>query len=131
MSLDVSVLRLATLAVLLFFGRSTADACQICLPYPTETLADRVLDAERLVLARENPEKPYTLAPTGTLKAGDGDPPDLDLFLDSSTRRRLSRDENTGILCGWYPEEEKWRRLALHDETLAPVVADILARGDD
>lgn len=51
----------------------------------------------------------------------------MDLFLDSSTRRLLSGNENRSILCGWDGETGEWRRLALHDETLAPVVEDILA----
>ena len=72
-------------AILLLFGLGLPSmACQICLPMPTESLADRVLAAEHLVLARENPEKPFTLRTIRTLQEGITAAPPLDLFLDSS-----------------------------------------------
>ena len=112
-----------SLAFLAVFAMQ-ASACQICLPFPTDSLADRILAAEHLVLARENPDQPYTLGITRILEGGD--PPPLELFLDSSSRRWLSFGEDRAILCGWFPEEGGWRSLARHDELLAPVVRDIL-----
>lgn len=114
--------------VLLFVSGLTvsADACQICLPYPTESLADQILSSSPLVLARENPGRPFTLHPTRTLAQGEKSPPGLELFLDSSTRRQLAFNEDLAVLCGWSHERGEWRRLALYDETLAPVVSDIL-----
>lgn len=102
----------------------TVSACQICLPMPTESLADRILAAEHLVLARENPDRPFTLSPVRSLR-GEGQLPGMDLFLDSSTRRLLNRDEHLAVLCSWTPDRE-WRHLGVHDPTLAPVVAAIL-----
>ncbi len=106
-----------------------SHACQICLPFPTESLADKVLAARHLVLARENPEKPYTLRATKTLV---GDPaPALDLFLDSTTKRWLELGADRGVLCAWFSDPGEWRQLARHDEILGPVLRDMLARRED
>ncbi|MEM9018404.1 MAG: hypothetical protein AAGC68_15425, partial [Verrucomicrobiota bacterium] len=105
--------------------RFTSVACQICLPFPKESLADRILEAEHLVLAREDPDKPFTLASIQQL-TGDEEAPSMDLFLDSSTRRLLARKPEQSVLCGWSPSRREWRRLTIYDETIAPVVARIL-----
>jgi hypothetical protein len=104
----------------------SAEACQICLPFPTESLADHILSSSPLVLARENPERPFTLHSTRSLVQGETAPPALELFLDSSARRQLAFNEDISILCGWSDQSGEWRRLALYDQTLAPVVSDIL-----
>lgn len=105
----------------------TLSACQICLPFPTQSLADGALAAEHLALARESPDQPFTLAPVSVLEPANGPLPPMELFLDSAARRQLSLDPSRHILCGWMPEEQEWRRLAFHDEVTAPVIRDILA----
>ena len=45
-----------------------AMACQICLPFPRESAADKLIDAEIVVLAREDPAKPFSLKPGEVLK---------------------------------------------------------------
>jgi hypothetical protein len=105
---------------------SPADACQICLPFPTRSLADHILSSTHLVLARENPDKPFTLHPTRTLVQGETPPPSLELFLDTSARRRLAQNEGLSLLCGWSAESGEWRRLAAYDETLTPVISNII-----
>lgn len=115
-------------AILLLFGLGLPSmACQICLPMPTESLADRVLAAEHLVLARENPEKPFTLRTIRPLQEGITAAPPLDLFLDSSSRRQLSLNEDLSFLCGWSAETGEWQRLVLHDAVTAPVIEAMLA----
>lgn len=108
-----------------------SQACQICLPFPTESLADRILDSQHLVVARENPERPYTLQAIRSLKQGSAEPPPLDLFLDTSSRHQLARNETLSVLCGWKSGEPDWSRLSLHDEVIGPVIADILVRAED
>lgn len=112
------------LLALVFFA--SADACQICLPFPTRSLADHILSSTHLVLARENPDKPFTLHPTRTLVQGETIPPALELFLDTSARRRLAQNEGLSLLCGWSAESGEWRRLAAYDETLKAVISDII-----
>ncbi|MFN0129307.1 MAG: hypothetical protein ACKV19_21785 [Verrucomicrobiales bacterium] len=106
----------------------SAEACQICLPFPNESLADHILSSTQLVLARENPDKPFTLRPTRTLAKNETTPPALELFLDTSARRQLAFNEDLSLLCGWSDESGEWRRLALYDQALAPVVSDILEK---
>lgn len=119
---------LATAAMVLVGLGAELPACQICLPMPTESLADKVLAAEHLVLARENPERPFTLRAIRSLKS-DGDLPPVDLFLDSSSRRRLASNESLAILCGWTPVDE-WQRLTILDPVSKPVITDILANAE-
>jgi hypothetical protein len=106
----------------------SAEACQICQPFPAESLADHILSSDHLALARENPDKPFTLHPTHSLVQGGTKPPALDLFLDSSSRRQLASNEGLSLLCGWSDESGEWRRLAAYDEVLAPVISDILEK---
>ena len=106
----------------------SVEACQICLPLPTESLADRILASEHVVLARENPDRPYTLRAIRSLKESASPPPQVDLFLDSATRRRLSLDANLSVLCGWFPEQGEWRRLLLYEKSVAPVVDEIISQ---
>jgi|GEM_PF-421469 len=122
---SLSLVSIWTCLLLLLFG-IPSSACQICLPFPTESLADRILAAEHLVLARENPEQPYTLAPIRSLEGASATP--MDVFLDSSSRRWLSFDPNRSILCGWFGEEGGWKYLARHGALFAPVLQDILSR---
>jgi hypothetical protein len=104
----------------------SVEACQICLPFPTISLADHILVSSHLVIARENPNKPFTLHPVRTLVKGEATPAALELFLDTSSRRQLALNEELTILCGWSDQSSEWQRLALYDETLAPVIFDIL-----
>ncbi len=116
-----------TTAVLVGWG-AELPACQICLPMPTESLADKILGAEHLALARENPEQAFTLRAIRTLRSR-GELPPIDLFLDSSSRRRLASDGGLSILCGWTPVGA-WQRLTIFDPVSGPVIADILANAE-
>jgi hypothetical protein len=116
---------LAVLLAASFLGLATgrADACTICLPYPKESLADRLLAARAAVLAREDPDRPFHFAAVETLKGKPEAP--LDPFLDSTTRRRLRLDPDLAVLL---VEKDGWRRLALVDAELRAVLDEILER---
>lgn len=109
---------------------SSVFGCQICLPMPTESLADRIIDSDHLLLAREHPSKAYQIESIHTLKGNPSEVSEIDIFLDSSTRRKLTLDSNLSLLCGWTEEQKDWRRLALYDDSLAPVVSTILERSE-
>ena len=81
------LLALALLAGLLL---QTAHACQVCIPFPTKTLADRLLEADALVLAREDPQRPFHYVAVETLKGEPGDA-HIDAFLPSANRRVLAQ----------------------------------------
>jgi hypothetical protein len=75
--------------VVLGLSCSPAMACAICITLPEKTVADRILESETLVLAREDPLRPFTFAPIAVLK-GSADGAPIPFLVDSATRRRLS-----------------------------------------
>jgi disulfide oxidoreductase YuzD len=77
----VAAVAMSCLAI--FGGR--AEACMVCIPFPQNTVADDLLSATVIVLARENPKKPFSYVAVEVLK-GDLDAPQIELFLDSTTR---------------------------------------------
>ena len=78
------------LALLSLLVVRSAGAYQVCIPMPVKTLADRLLEANALVLAREDPERPFHYVTVKVLKGDPGDTP-IDAFLPSLTRRELAR----------------------------------------
>ena len=81
------LLVLVTAAVM--FWAPVAKACVICVPYPKTTHADLLVAGETVVAARENPDKPFSYRVVETLKRT-RDAADIDLFLNSTARRKLS-----------------------------------------
>ena len=69
----------------------SAHACSICVAYPQQSAADVLIDSPCVVLAREDPDQPFSYAPIEVLRASD-DVGQIDLLLDSQTRRILSSD---------------------------------------
>ena len=107
-----------------------AEACQICLPMPKESAADRLLSSEVVAFARENPDKPFSLKITEVLK-GDPASQEIDLFLDSRSRRLLAMDPSRKILCV-YTKEKGWVRSGLSDAEgiYEKLVRDILKQAE-
>ncbi|MGB1129843.1 MAG: hypothetical protein ACPG4K_07320 [Haloferula sp.] len=106
-------------------------ACTICLPYPVDSLADHILSSKALCLAREDPDRPFILKPVRHL-ISDEDAPEIDLFLDSSTRRKLMLAPDKSVLCGLFDSTDgpEWRRLAIHHDEVAPVVKTIINQAE-
>ncbi|MEM7144003.1 MAG: hypothetical protein AAF591_02640 [Verrucomicrobiota bacterium] len=106
---------------------SPATACQICLPIPRNSAADHLLDADAIVLARENPERPFSLKTVEVL-AGNPPPEEIDLFVDSATRRLLSLDANRKVVCIYSTKlpDTPWKRVAITNEQIEPVLREIL-----
>jgi len=114
-----------------------ANACQICIPMPVKTLADRLLEADALVLAREDPERPFHYATVEILKGDPGDAP-IDAFLPSVDRRVLAQFPERHMLLARSKPGSTWsalgiagidyerivRRILEHAETWRPMEAD-------
>ncbi len=120
---------LLILCTSLFLSALSATACQICIPFPKKSAADYLIEAETVVLAREDTARPFHFAPVETLK---GDPPGdekIDLFLDSTTRRVLATHPDRSIVLSKMTEGEKqsWKRIGTADADLGPIVREILA----
>lgn len=138
---------LAAVAVscLAMFG-CRAEACMVCIPFPQDTVADCLLSAKVVVLARENPKKPFSHVAVEVLK-GDLDTLQIDLFLNSAMRRRLALNpdrsvvlalgsaESQGCSSSWSPSSpdadaspSTWRSLGYASPKYEAVVRDILAQ---
>ncbi len=91
--------------------------------------ADHLLSAESVVLAREDPDRPFHFSPTEVLKGDPGDEP-IELFLDSGTRRTLSKDTEKTVVLAMTTAEDgvvHWQRIGLADEAFEPIVRHTLA----
>jgi hypothetical protein len=120
---------LPLLVMALVMARSLpAPACQICIPFPKKSTADYLIEAETVVLAREDPERPFHFATVATLKGDPGDEK-IDLFLDSTTRRVLAAHPRHSIVLARLTDGDKksWRRIGTADQDLSPIVMDVLA----
>ncbi|MEM9063583.1 MAG: hypothetical protein AAGD13_24250 [Pseudomonadota bacterium] len=84
-------MRTALAVAILAVASSTALACTVCFPYPKATGVDYLDDAGVVVLARENPAKRFSFLAKQVLK-GALAVPEVDLFLNSSDRRKLTVD---------------------------------------
>ncbi len=116
------------LAVSLFAGFCpVAGACQICIPFPKNSVADDLLGAEIVVLAREDPERPFYFRAVEVLKGTPGTEK-IGLFLDSNSRRILGLFPKRSIVLvkGGAEGQESWRRVGMADETFGPLVRELL-----
>jgi hypothetical protein len=120
------VTRLAALAacVVVPGATETAHACQVCYPFPKKSVADRLIEGDTIVLAREDPQRPFHFRAIGVLKGAAPQAP-IDLFLDSTSRRLLRFHPDRSVVLA-RAKQGTWRRLAMVDEALLPVVRDIL-----
>ena len=122
------------MVLLLTFGffagvLSQVHACQICLPIPTTSAADHLLEAEVVVLAREDPQNPFSLRTVEVLK-GDPATATIDLFLDSQSRRTLALFPRRKIICSYRSTgpDAGWQRIGTADSAFGPLVREILDR---
>lgn len=134
-----------TLSFLSMFG-GLAEACMVCIPFPQDTVADHLVSAKVVVLARENPKKPFSYIAVEVLK-GDLDTPEIELFLDSTKRRLLALNPDRFVVLaledtalpqgsgGWHlspsdtdSSRSLWRSLGYASPRYEAVVREILAQ---
>ncbi len=110
-----------------------AHACLICLPVPTTSPADYLLESEVIVLAREDPGSPYWLRTVEVLK-GDPTGVDRDFFLETPLQPGLSLNRNREVICAYGSHEDRsqpeWARVGVADATFTPLVHEILQHGE-
>ncbi len=102
-----------------------SSACQICVPYPKRSAADDLIDSAVVVLAREDPRKPFTFEIVEALK-GEDDGSKIDLLVDRTTRRRLELYPEDAVVLAKRDEKSDWKRLGLADAAFDPVAREIL-----
>ncbi|MDJ0958751.1 MAG: hypothetical protein QNI91_17930 [Arenicellales bacterium] len=114
--------------VAIFGFSSLANACAICVPYPTKTAADYLVESDTAVLARENPDKPWSYIPIEILK-GETSLSPIDNFLNSTTRRLLEIYPERGVVFVQNTKDKtKWRSLGFADEEYEKMVREIIQR---
>ncbi len=116
-------------ALLLLLWAGAVGACQICIPLPERTLADRLLASDAVVLAREDAARPFHYQPVETLFGEPGDAP-IDLFLHSQARRMLAADSQRAMVLAHSPRDNTWTTLGFNTPEFERVLSEILARAD-
>jgi len=116
----------------LLMAAGPAHACLVCIPLPERTLADHVLDAAVVALARQDPDDPFRYAVTEYLK-GDavGAAGDIPFLVDSTTRRRMATDAEVFTILSRELPESEWALHATGGAPMVSVIRKIAARSDD
>lgn len=119
-------------ACLYFTGTpSLLNGCQICVPFPKKSVVDFLIESDTVILAREDPDRPFHLRTIEVLKGMPGDE-QIDLFVDSTSRRLLAIYPERSVVVVKHKEkgESKWRRIGLTDKDLDPLLREILDSAD-
>jgi len=90
-------------------------ACGVCITLPEETLADRLLAAEVVVLARPDRRDQFLYDPVEQIagaRAGLANLPEVPFLIDSATRRALVADPDRGLVLTYRPERRAQRATA-------------------
>jgi hypothetical protein len=119
----------AALACAIFlFLEGPLAACQICFPYPKKSAADYLIEGEAVVLAREDPQRPFHYRPVRVLK-GDPGTKEIDLFINSVTRRTLAVFPKHAMVLVRTDEDgpSAWRSVGMANSDFGPLVSKILA----
>ena len=112
---------LTGLALLAFcLNPSEPHACAFDMVKPELTQIDRIIEAERLVLARSGQTNPFTFEATNVL-VGPDEGPLIEYLVDSTTRRRLARNPSDEVLFS-YSVDQGWKRIAYVDESFRIVL---------
>ena len=114
-------------AVITMMISAAAEACLICVPFPKTTHADKLIESETVVMARENMDKPFFLRVVDVLK-GAVDSPEIDSFINSITRRKLKLNPNDVIVLGRMGSVETWRSIAYADADYLKFICAIINR---
>lgn len=102
-------------------------ACTICIPYPTRTATDELVQADTVVLARENPDKPWSFIVVEALKGDPGKATAINQFLNSFTRRMLQLYPERGVVFArGEGAKSNWRSLGFADKEFENVVRKII-----
>ena len=123
-------LRGAAFAFLLM-AAGPAHACVVCVPLPERTLADHVVEAAAVALARHDPDDPFRYAVTEYLK-GDaaGAPGEIPFLVDSTTRRRMAADAEVFTILSRELPESEWALHATGGAATVSVIREIAARSE-
>ena len=120
----------AVLACAVLIGLADpTEACQICIPFPKKSTADDLIAGQAVILAREDPERPFHYRSVEVLK-GDPGTEKIDLFLNSTTRRTLTVFPKRSMVLVSSIEDGQavWMSAGMADSNFETLVREILAR---
>lgn len=109
---------------------TSVDACGYHNLAPLPSMVNRLLSSDEIVLARASPDNPFEYQAVEAL-VGDLRPVDIQYLVDSTTRRRLVRDDNASVLFARSATNAEWERLAFVDAALAPVLEMVMEKLPD
>lgn len=116
------------LAVLVY--APVALACQFHGYVPQQTIVDRILASDHVVLARPAPEDPYRFAAVKVL-AGGSDNVDIPYKVDSETRQRMAANPDDTVLFARDPTDGTWQQLAYLDHAYRALIDHVVTRMPD
>ena len=122
------LLLLVLVAFTTLFPARVCIAHPIIVPYPTRTLADWLLDANTIVLARESADKPFTFEAHTAIKGSLTDAQEIDMFMNSQTRRLLNMYPERSLILIRIDDGEKpkWKIAGQPDPEIELLVFEIL-----
>ncbi len=109
---------------------SEPQACTICVPYPERTLADRLLEYNEIIFAREVENSPYVFEQAELIR-GTGISAPVKIFCDSSTRRKLQFIPDSVVVLARTSVADKWRMITFADRAYQPFIKAIVEQGSD
>ena len=118
--------RIGLIACLAFAGAHSALACGVCVEKPEKTVSDRILNADTVVIAREDRDQPYSFAPVTFLAGAAHDTP-IPYLVDSATRKRLDRNPEDGVLM--LRKGNEWTRAGYANAAWRHTADQILKHG--
>lgn len=111
------------------FGAVETDGCPVCVGLPLKTDADHLLDGSCVALARLHPDDSFKYAPRTVLK-GKYDGQEIELLVDSATRRVLTTHLDRHVLLVQQKPGGDWQSLGPIDEPYEALVRRLLAAGE-
>ncbi len=100
---------------------TAALAHPVLVPVPIKTLADRVLESDLIVLAREDPQHAFHYAAIEVIKGESADQ-SIDLLIPAKTRRQLADSPQLKIMLGRNAQSGQWHALGAANVDLLRVV---------
>ena len=94
----------------LFNSADKLQACMICIPYPETTLADRLLEYDEIIFAREQENVSYQFYQLEILR-GSGTTSLIKLFCDSATRRKLKTIPQSAVVLARSSADDEWKMI--------------------
>lgn len=104
-------------------------ACGFHLYLPEETVVDRVLNSDHVVIARPSAVNPFRYDVVGTYK-GSAHGVEIPDLVDTVSRRRLAKNKGDVVLFALETETGDWTRVAYLDQAYRSVMDEIFASMD-